>query len=168
MSLLLGCRCTSEYATSLDTTNLIDALVPCSLNEILQLQNAWCSSGKFFEALSFGTLDIREEHLDVSVAAEATFLGSLADVKSRWVTVVRLLDGSIERRELGENRYDTWCLVLDRFLLDEAAIAANAVDDGNLWAGVKLIVQPTGHAVLPCIGAELGFLEIISVCTHKK
>jgi hypothetical protein len=84
--------------------------------------------------LSFSALNIRQEHLDVPIATEATFSGSLANVKGGRVTIVSFFDGAVESGQLGEDRYDTWCFVLDLLLLDEAAISANAIDNSNLGA----------------------------------
>lgn len=156
-------RCTDilprvTNSTRLRTTNFIDTLIPSPLDEILQFQNPRCASRKFLLTLSMSTLDIRDEHLNVAVTAEATLLGRLADVERGWVTVVSLPDGTIESGELGENRDDAGGLILNDFLFDETAVSADAVDDGGLGAFLELVVQPTGHALFPGVRAELGTL----------
>jgi hypothetical protein len=82
-------------ATSLDTTDLIDTLVPSFLDKILHLQYTWKSSRKLFVALSLGPLNVREQHLNIPIAAETTLTGCLANVKGRGMTVVRLLDCAV-------------------------------------------------------------------------
>jgi hypothetical protein len=82
-------------ATSLDATDLIDALVPSFLDKILHLQYTWKPSREFFVALSLGTLDVGEQHLNIPITAETTLIGCLANVKGRGMTVIRLLDCAV-------------------------------------------------------------------------
>jgi hypothetical protein len=109
--------------------------------------------------LRFSALDIGYEHLDVSVSAEAALLRGLANMKCGWVAVECLFDSAIQGGKLGENGKDAWRFVLHLFLLDKAAVTANAVDDGDLGPGLKLIMKPFGHAFFPGVGTELRFLE---------
>jgi hypothetical protein len=111
-------------------------------------------------ALGFGTLDVGEKHLNVPIAAEASFFGGLANVKRRWMAVVGMFHATVESRKLGEDRYNSGGLILDLILLDETTVPANAVGDSDLGAGLKLVVEPGRHATLPSIRTELRFLAL--------
>lgn len=113
-------------------------------------------------ALGSRTLDIRQEHLYIPVAAESALARGLTDMKSGRVTVVSFFDCAIQSGELRKDRYGARSLVLNLLLLDEAAVSANAVDDSDLRTCSKLIVQPFGHTRFKCIRSKFGFLHIVS------
>ena len=138
---------------------MVDASVPRRLNEFLYGQNTRQSARKLFVTLRFSALDIRYEHLDVSVSAEAALLRGLANMKCGRVAVVCLFDSAIQGGKLGENGKHARCFILHLFLLDKAAVTANAIDNGDCGSSLKLIIKPFGHAFFPGVGAELRFLE---------
>lgn len=148
--------------TSLGATDRVDALVPGSLDQVLQLENAGSATWKLVVALSFGTLDIGNQHLDVPVAAKATFFRSLTDVKSGRMAVVGFLYRTVERRQLGEDGDDARSLILDLLLLDQAPVPPNTVHHADLGTGSKLVMEPSRHAVLPCIRSQFRALSFVS------
>ena len=103
---------------SLYTANLINSLIPGPLDEVLELQNAWCTSWKLFQSLGTSTLDIRDEHLDIPVATEAALLLGLADMQSGRVAIIGFFDRAIQGRKLSENWNDARGFVFHLFLLD--------------------------------------------------
>jgi hypothetical protein len=127
-------------STSLYTANLVDAFVPCSLDEILKRQDTRRTSWELFHALSTRALYVGDKHLNVPVSTEASFLLCLADMQSSGVTVVGFLDRTIEGGKLSENRNNTWRLVLYLLLLDEAAVSTDAVDNSDFRSIGELIV----------------------------
>jgi hypothetical protein len=105
-------------------------------------------------ALRFGALNIGYEHLDVSVSAKTALLRGLADMKCGRVAVVCLFDGAIQGGKLGENGKDAWRFILHLFLLNKAAVTANAIDNSDLGSSLKLIMKPFRHAFFPSIRTE--------------
>ena len=77
------------------SSDLINAFIPSGLDQVLELKDAWCAPRKLVMALSPGALNVRYQHLNVSVPTEATFLGCLANMQGAGMTIVSLLDGPV-------------------------------------------------------------------------
>jgi hypothetical protein len=141
---------------------MVDTLIPRALDQFLYFQDTRGTPRKFLVTLGSRTLDVRQEHLYIPVAAESALARGLTDMESGRVTVVSFFDCAVQGGELRKDRYGAWSFILNLLLLDEAAVPANPVDNSNLRTCSELIVQPFGHTRFICVRPEFGFLRIVS------
>ena len=99
-----------------------------------------------------GTLDVRDKHLNIAIAAEATLFGRFSDVQGGRVAVISFFHRAIQRGQLSQYRNDASSLILYLLLLNQATVTTEAIDYGGLGTSSKLIDLPMRRGQVQCAG----------------
>lgn len=103
-------------STGLDPAGTIESHIPCTFNHVLQLQNRRRATRKILVSGASRVLDVRDEHLDIPVAAEPAFSRQFEDMSDERTAKHHTFDRRVLPTELLQNRDDAARLVLNRLL----------------------------------------------------
>ena len=148
----------APYPARLDLPACIDAIRPRVLDHVLQPQDAGRAAAEMLAAVGLRFLNVRHEHLDVAVAAEAALARHLDDVLDGRVAQEDFGDGRVGGAELREDGHDARGFVGHALDAHDAAVRGDLVLERDFGARFELFVEPGWHALFVGVWAELRFL----------
>src|SRR5882672_8770552 len=89
---ILSC---SQDSSCLYPALTIEPFIPSIFDQALQFQYRWQPVPESFVAFSLGGADVRDQHLDVAIAAQVAFPQRLTDVLHRRMTKTGCFNGAI-------------------------------------------------------------------------
>ena len=104
---------------------LANTPVPRGLNQILQIQNARQLVTEHAVASSFGTLHVRDKHLDVTVSAEWTIPLLLGHMLHARMAEVDFIDLWRSSAQICQDRHDAGYLSVASLRGNESAVSAD-------------------------------------------
>lgn len=154
-------------ASSLCPSRAVETHVPSLFDPVLEVEDRGDPIGKMLMARTLRFRNVRDQDLDVAVAAEPALSGHLADMAGFGTTEKSALDGLVLLAQFGKHGDEVVCFIVDNRVSCQSPIIGNPSLLRGSAALLQHLVQPRRHLFLMCMGSQFRTLTLqVSACSE--
>lgn len=138
------------------------AVIPSLLDVILEIEDTRSPIWEKYTRWMLCVLHVRNLHLGIPVSAKPSLPMEFADLRHRRVAQECFTNPVIVFYQPLQDRQNTRCLSVDRFLNNEPTTPTDLLGASDLGSLSETVIQGLRHLLFMCMGAKDCFLRQIS------